>query len=163
MSDRLPTRERCYLHFSLSYTSDMLSNINGAGLQYADDCTVLMTEKDSLELQMKIENCQQIQTWMDRWNQLINYQKTEIVVFNEDITPPIINANTTQISTSSKVLGITVDDHLTFKKQYSISTKCLTQRMNMLKLFIYAGLSPDTSKKILTQVIMPKALYGASL
>lgn len=35
--------------------------------------------------------------------------------------------------------------------------------MNMLKPFIYAGLSPDTSKKILTQVIMPKALYGASL
>jgi len=35
--------------------------------------------------------------------------------------------------------------------------------MNMLKPFIYTGLSPETSKKILTQVIMPKALYGASL
>ncbi|KAF6026556.1 MAP3K7 [Bugula neritina] len=146
------------------YIRDMLSSIDGTGLQYADDCTVLMTGKDSSELQIRIENnCQQIQTWMDRWNLLINYQKTEIVVFNGDITPPIINANTIQISTSSKVLGIAVDDHLTFEKQYSISTKCLTQRMNMLKPFIYAGLSPDTSKKILTQVIMPKALYGASL
>ncbi|KAF6040161.1 MAP3K7 [Bugula neritina] len=72
------------------YIRDMLSSIDGTGLQYADDCTVLMTGKDSSELQIRIENnCQQIQTWMDRWNLLINYQKTEIVVFNGDITPQL--------------------------------------------------------------------------
>jgi len=61
------------------YIRDMLSNIAGRGLQYADDCTVLMTGRDSTELQTKIENnCQQLQNWMDRWNLLINYQKTEI-------------------------------------------------------------------------------------
>ncbi|XP_067927987.1 uncharacterized protein [Watersipora subatra] len=33
----------------------------------------------------------------------------------------------------------------------------------MLKLSIYTGLNPETSRRNLAQVIMPKALYGASL
>jgi len=85
------------------------------------------------------------------------------MVFKGNITSPIINANTIKISTSSKVRGITINKNLTFEKQYSMSTKCLTQRMHMLKPFIYTGLNPATSRRILAQVIMPKALYGAFL
>jgi len=33
----------------------------------------------------------------------------------------------------------------------------------MLKLVIYTVLNPETSRRIPVQVIMPKALYGASL
>ena len=57
------------------YIRNMLSNIAGTRLQYADDCTVLMTGRNLTKLQTKIENnSQQIQTLMDRWiHQLINY------------------------------------------------------------------------------------------
>jgi len=54
-----------------------------------------MTGRDSTELQTKIENnCQQLQNWMDRWNLLINYQKTEIVVFKGNITSERITSLT---------------------------------------------------------------------
>ena len=44
-----------------------------------------------------------------------------------------------------------------------MSTKCLTQRMDMLKPSIYTGLNPESSRRILAQVIMLKSLYGVTL
>ena len=41
--------------------------------------------------------------------------------------------------------------------------KTIEQRINMLKPSIYGGLSCETTRKILTHVILPKALYAAAL
>ena len=146
------------------YIRDMLSDVDGTGLQYADDCTLLMTARTSTELQTKCQvNCDLIQQWMTKWKLKINYSKTEIVIFNGDLRAPLINNHKITISDNSKVLGITIDNKLTFEKQRSACTKSLETKMNMLKPFIYAGLKIESAKRILTQVILPKVLHGASL
>ena len=146
------------------YIKDMLLNIKGTCLQYADDCTVLMTAKTSAELQGNCQaNCQLIQNWMLKWKLEVNYQKTELVVFNGNLRPSKMGNNTLQVTGFSKVLGITVDDKLTFDRQRSACIRSIEQKMNMMKPYLYSGLNCRSARSIFTLVILPKALYGASL
>lgn len=146
------------------YIRDMMTHTIGTSLQYADDCTLLITGSDSKDLQ---ERCQQnlntIHEWIEKWRLKINYQKTEIVVFNGTISPPTMGNSIIKISESSKVLGITIDKNLSFQEQRSNSVKSLEQKFNMLKPFVFAGLNCKSGRRILTQAILPKAMYAASL
>ena len=86
------------------YVRDMLSEVKVTSLSCADDCTVLMFAMDDSELQEMLQNnCQIIKTWMAKWKLQVNYQKTEIVVFNGTISLSTRNLNSIQLSPTSKV------------------------------------------------------------
>ena len=55
-------------------------------------------------------------------------------------------------------LGIYLDEKLSFDKQLARCQNTIQQKWNLLKRFIFNGLSVETSKCILPQVIMPKRI-----
>ena len=112
---------------------------------------------------MPIKLYKKIQQWIDTWKLKVNYQKTEVVSFHGQLLPPTMNTIPIRISQSSTVLGVKIDQNLTFNDQYAISMRTIEQRLNMLKPYIYGGLSCETARKILTHAILPKALYAAAL
>ena len=59
----------------------------------------------------------------------------------------------------TKVLGINLDEKLSFDKQLARCQNTIQQKLNLLRQFILNGLSVETSKFILLQVIMPKTHY----
>ena len=74
---------------------------------------------------------------MLNWKLGVNYQQTELVVFNENLGPLKMGNNMLQIPDFSKVLGITVDDKLTFDKQRSACIKSIEQNKHVEALFIH--------------------------
>ena len=93
-----------------------------------------------------------------------NCQKTDMVTFKGSLQCASINGEFIQQATHTKVLGLQIDEGLNFKMQIAHSKGVLTKKWNMLKPFIHAGLDIRTTRKILTTVIIvPKALYNASL
>ena len=85
----------------------MLQNIQGTGLQFADDCTILMSESSPQDLQRTAEkNCQVIHAWMCKWTLKNNCQKTEIVAFNITLQSVELGDEAIQTADSSKVLGV---------------------------------------------------------
>ena len=80
------------------FIRDMLLEIEGTGLQFADDCTILMYKPTSAELQHTIaSNCSFLNSWMQKWKLQINCSKTEIVVFNGKINSPTIGTKKIKI------------------------------------------------------------------
>ena len=62
---------------------------------------------------------------------------------------------------STRVLGITIDDNLTFQIHREESKGIIARKWNMLKPFIFTGLKPIATRKILNTVIIPKAYYNS--
>ena len=146
------------------FIRDMLNNIHGTGLQFADDCTILMSASNQTELQETMDrNCATIHHWMEKWQLKVNCSKTEIVVFNGQLSPPLLGTGSIQIVGSSRALGVMIDSKLSFSAHIASSINTLNNKMNLLKPFIFSGLHCDTALRILNQVILPKVLYASSV
>ena len=64
----------------------MLHGIDGTGLQFADDCRILMSKQNQTELQDTVnKNGVTIHRWMEKWQLKVKCNKTEIVVFNGNL------------------------------------------------------------------------------
>ena len=59
------------------------------------------------------------------------------------------------------MLGIQIDEELSFDTHLSNCKNSLQQKWNLIKPFIYKGLNASTCKFILEQSIMPKTHYLA--
>ena len=146
------------------YTNDMLRDVEGVQLQFADDCSVISWSTTSANLQSTMDhNCNRLTDWLDKWQLAANCQKTDLITFTGTLVAPLLQQQPIQLSEETKVLGITIDSGLNFKTQQNIARGNLSTKWNMIKPHIHAGLSMWTIRKILTAVIIPKACYGSHL
>ena len=111
---------------SINGNNNMYGNIDARGYKFADDGTVSVIGNNITECVQKMQLiCDDLKIWCDKWRLLINCEpnKTEVIVMRpkggEDITENLIQvkigANKLNYVRKSKVLGVIVDDELTFQ------------------------------------------------
>jgi hypothetical protein len=84
------------------YTRDLLQNIRGLALQFADDCSVISwAEDDHTHQRMVTENCDVISSWLNRWQMAANCQKTDLIIFEGSLETPSIQQTAVQVAMST--------------------------------------------------------------
>ena len=146
----------------LLYTRNFLEGIEGLSLQYADDCSIVVSKSNENELVETLkQNCQHISQWLTKWRMSANCAKTDVIWFKGKSYQLEICNEKLNNTTETKVLGVIIDQNMSFIQQKANAQGIVTKKWNLLTPFINAGLVPLTSRKIFTSVIVPKARYNS--
>ena len=97
------------------YINDMLSGISGFGkcLQYADDTSIILSDPNHIQLSEKCQStCDKLTAWLSKWRLKANCSKTDLLVFHGNCDVPRLSGESINKCSSTKVLGITVDEKL---------------------------------------------------
>ena len=145
-----------------------LFNINSSTLKpispsnyyfkYADDGYLIVPASNAHSIPLEIEH----QTsWASSSNLKLNLAKTaEIIFTNKRVKPPPLTQGVLRVS-SLKILGVTVDDKLTFSEHAdSIITSC-NQTFFALKTLRQYGMSDECITTVFRAAVIPKLLYAA--
>lgn len=144
------------------YIRDMLSEIDGLKLQYADDCSIICWKQNEAQLEDNLRSaCKKISEWLSKWRLKANCTKTDLIFFKGQPTQMRISNENINITTETKVLGLIVDQSLKFKHQKDLAKSTLTRKWNMMLPYIRHGLRPQVARTILNTAILPKVLYNA--
>ena len=144
------------------YIKDMLSDIDGLTLQYADDCSIICWKPNDIQLNENIKSaCESISQWLSKWRLKANCSKTDLIYFKGTPAQMQISHENINSATETKVLGLVVDQKLTFKHQREVAKSTLTRKWNMLLPYVRHGLCPQVTRTILNTTILPKVLYNA--
>jgi len=111
-----------------AYTNDIPLNSNASLSLFADDTLLTTTNRNpsraAIQLQKQIDLAM---AWFQKWKLKVNAQKSVAVMFNRprgfNDFKPQINGQTIEWSTSSKYLGLTIDQDQKFKKTYQYHHK----------------------------------------
>ena len=136
---------------------------------FADDTALILNADDVLQLANRTQAAaDNTERWCDKWRMAVNGSKTEIVLLIYNKKDPFeiaVNFDICKVKTSTKSLGIIIDNKTNFKKHAELSVA--KARRNWAAIT-----SKSTSRwclSITTQVyfyrliIVPQALYGAPL
>ena len=130
------------------YVSDMLNNVPGLGLQFADDTSVVISANTDINLQTACQTaCISIQNWLYKWRMQANADKSALLLFKGEISPPLLNNSHISKVQQTKVLGVWVDDNLKCSYQLQLARKTLNDKWNMLKPFLANKLKASVAKK----------------
>ena len=142
------------------FINDMLNHNlpNCKNLQCADNTSIIVEGNSHSELSTVSQDCgTRIFSWLSKWRLKANSSKSDFVIFHgsSDLT---LSGETIQKVSNTKVLGITIDNKISFTEHFTRCKNALHQKWNMLKPFIASGLNIATCKYILQQSVMPKTL-----
>ena len=135
--------------------------------KYVDDCTVGVpvdnTSPDYTPLQTTLDK---LHDWTVQNKVTINHNKTVVMHVHtsaDDIAPPHITVgdHALQVVQSTKLLGITVDNRLTWKEHITNTVRAASYRLYMLRRLKSLGAPADDLKTIYTAFILPKLTYAS--
>ena len=150
-----PTLFAVYINDMLDFSSQI-----GKSLQYADDTSIVLNADNDVSLSEKCQSCcDSISNWLEKWRLKANCSKTDLIVFKGSCIVPNISGEKINKSSQTKVLGIVIDERLTFDQQLRNCQNSLVQKWNMVKPFIYRGLNVETGRFILLHAIMSSTHY----
>ena len=92
--------------------------------KFADDTALILTADDTLQLANRTQAAADDIKRCDKWRMAVNGSKTEIVLFNYNSKEPFeiaLNSDICKVKTSTKSLGITVDNKTNFKEHAELS------------------------------------------
>ena len=126
------------------YTSETMEGIEGERAEYADDNCVWETGEILVEEIVKMNKDLKIGLkWCRMWNMLIAPEKTEVMIFtphNEIVRPEGKNVEydgkIRKTVKSKKILGITVDDKLSFHEHIANKTKSAFSALRGIDEFV---------------------------
>ena len=151
------------------YVADMLKGVSSTKYKFADDATLYTEGESGQEVVDTMQNdVHKINTWTKKWRFKVNCskQKTELMAINFE---PSINqtiylgSKALEYVGDSKVLGLWIDNELTWNHQVSATTsKLWYQWMNIKKLTHHnRGLKMETVVKLVKIAILPILFYCA--
>ena len=125
------------------YTADMWNNLENKIVSYADD-TTLYGEVKSPSLRTSVadslnRDLSKIQSWCINWGMKLNPKKTYSIIVSRSRTsqpphPPLSLCGTVlEVSNSLKLLGVTIDDKLTFEKYLRSLASSIAQKTGLLR------------------------------
>ncbi|MCP5014880.1 MAG: hypothetical protein GY938_06290, partial [Ketobacter sp.] len=135
--------------------------------KYVDDSTVGMTvdnrAPDYTSLQSTLDT---LQTWTVDNNVTINHTKSVVMHFNtakKQVQPPSVSIgpHPLHVVQSVKLLGITLDDKLNWKKHVSTTVKAASYRLYMLRRLRTLGTPTTELRSIYNTFILPKLMYAS--
>ena len=93
--------------------------------KFADDTALILTADDILQLANRTQAAaDSFERWCDKWRMAVNGSKTEIVLFNYNSKDPFeiaLNSDICKVKTSTKSLGIIIDNKTNFKEHAELS------------------------------------------
>ncbi|XP_045162028.2 uncharacterized protein LOC123526843 [Mercenaria mercenaria] len=157
------------------YTSDSLDNVGGKHAEYADDVSLLNQAPDLKEVVLKTnEDLDRITNWCNKWNMKVAPEKTSAMIFCknrddiqsicEDISIELDNKRV-EIVRSKKILGITLDDKLSFQEHIAVKTKSGYEALRNIDVFINqnAGCTQSNYMRLYKSLVLPVIDYGAPI
>ncbi|XP_063856390.1 GTPase Obg-like [Scylla paramamosain] len=135
--------------------------------KYVDDCTVgvpVSTKNpDYSPLQAILER---LQTWTEESRMTINHNKTVVMHFctsSVPVPPPQLSVgpHPLQVVRCAKLLGVTVDDQLTWKQHVASTIRSATYRLYMLHRLRSLGTPTDELRGVYLTFILPKLMYAS--
>ncbi|XP_053400720.1 uncharacterized protein LOC128557399 [Mercenaria mercenaria] len=154
------------------YTSDALKSTRGIHAEFADDASLLNSDSSLQEAVMKTNSdLDSITTWCNKWNMSIAPEKTEVLIFGDNITDMDrqhaavkMNSISLPIVKHKKLLGITLDDELNFNKHISDKVASGFSALNSLDNFAntHAGCPQSTFMRLYKALVLPVVDYGAA-
>lgn len=135
--------------------------------KYVDDCTVGVpinnNNPDFLALQSTLD---QLQTWTEENKMTINHAKTvvmHICTSSAAVPPPQISVgpHALQVVRSTKLLGVTVDDQLTWKQHVSNIVRSASFKIYMLRRLRSLGTPTEELRGVYLTFILPKLMYAS--
>ena len=137
--------------------------------KYVDDSTIGMrvaNNGDNTNYDELQNNVNNLQEWTSNNSVTINNSKTVVMHINFGagaVNPPLITlgSNTLEVVESTKILGITIDNKLTWNDHVKSTIKSSTYRLHLLRRLKSLGLPAEELKNIFNTFILPKLTYAA--
>ncbi|XP_063860409.1 carnitine O-palmitoyltransferase 2, mitochondrial-like isoform X2 [Scylla paramamosain] len=135
--------------------------------KYVYDCTVgvpVSTKNpDYSPLQAILER---LQMWTEESRMTINHNKTVVMHFctsSVPVPPPQLSVgpHPLQVVRCAKLLGVTVDDQLTWKQHVASTIRSATYRLYMLRRLRSLGTPTDELRGVYLTFILPKLMYAS--
>ena len=137
--------------------------------KFADDTALILTADDILQLANRTQAAaENFKRWCDKWRMAVNGSKTEIVLFNCNGKDPFeiaLDSDICKVKTSTKSLGIIIDNKTNFKEHAELSVAKAQRKWAAItsKFTNRWCLSLTTQVYLYLTVFVPQALYGAPL
>ena len=135
---------------------------------YADDLTDIISDPFFTNLHARAQqHLDIINTWAKSMGLSINILKTKIILFtnrrNITLPPLLVENHPLPYVTSTKFLGIHIDNKLNFNTHIDHIHKSSLTKFNMVKSFIGKkwGLTPSKANFIFHSMIRPSLAYGS--
>ena len=107
------------------YINDFLAT-HPNSFKFADDTSVLVTGKNLKDLQVRLNSsCRERELWCRKWRMVVNGSKTELMLLNCEMSAinlPTINSDTCALVSSTKSIGLTIDDKLNYHEHLKTVT-----------------------------------------
>ena len=164
------------------YISDLLQTQNlpasviewTTSFKYADDGSVLIVGKDVHDCAVKMRKiCNYLTTWCEKWRLAVNCDKdkTEVILIksknseNTVLQKLQISKREVEYVTSSKVLGITIDDDLNFSRHSKATLSACWDTWHKLsdKTTRKRGLNCSTLRILFKTAVLTKLLYASPI
>ena len=156
----------------LLFINDMSLNIDSHTDMYADDSTITVTGKTIQVLEDKLQNgVDNIVYWCRRNNMRINVMKTKVMLITTNRRASMIPNKLLQVKikdtyienvTSHKLLGVIVDNTLSWKQQV-LSVQSAASRKLTLLVKIAKYLPIETRKTFYISYILSSLLYSVTV
>jgi Reverse transcriptase (RNA-dependent DNA polymerase) len=130
--------------------------------KFADDLTLIAPENSDLSLADEFES---VKLWAKKNKLFINFDKTKEMVFHRQrpsklIYPPPLNGIERLVV--AKLLGVYINETLSFSPQVDHILSVCSQRMFLLRRLRARGLPPPQSHMVFTALVLSKILYAVS-
>ena len=135
--------------------------------KYVDDCTVGITVNnrapDYTSLQQTLDR---LQAWTQDNSVTINHTKTVVmhVCTSKTAVPPpqlTIGPHPLQVVNTFKLLGVTLDNHLSWGQHVASVVKAASYRLYMLRRLRSLGTPANELRAVYTSFILPKLVYAS--
>ena len=136
--------------------------MNGTEIcNYADDTTLYSCDREAKNVIAKLEqNANHVTTWLPENHMKLNEDKCHLIIFGGSKEKVNIHVGEVQIEESDdeKLLGITLDKKLSFKKHVQALCKKASQKLHALtRISIY--MEPDKLKLLMKAFVISKFSY----
>ena len=147
------------------YTADMWNDLENKIISYADDTTLYADVKSPLD-RASIANSLnrdlvRIQSWCVTWGMKLNPNKTHTIIVSRSRTPqpahpPLsLCGSRLELSNSLKLLGVTIDNKLTFEKHIRSLAASIAQKTGLIRKCFRTFGNDDVIIKSFYSFILP--------
>ncbi|MPC78037.1 hypothetical protein E2C01_072510 [Portunus trituberculatus] len=150
----------------LILTNDALTNTHHRW-KYVGDCTVCVPiDNINANYSALKTTLEQLQSWTAESRKTINY--TETLVMHVCISPVAVphpqltlSPHLLQVVRSAKLLGVTVDDQLTWKQHVTTTVRSADYRLYMLRRLKSLGIPADELEGVYLTLVLPRLMYAS--
>ena len=153
--------------FNIFFSDLSYSQINSSMVRYADDITLYHSTKSWQEtIQILNKDLASISSWLTFNDFLLNANKTQAIKLNcidNETTPEIImNGTKIKYTNTISLLGIILDNNLSFREQLRVSLRRANICLSLLRQ-VKRSLSPQLALQLYKIYVRPYVEYCSSL